>query len=53
MGVPRCTGRVRRGDRRSASSSSSTGHVVLGIVALLGSLPFALAAWVKWADRGI
>ena len=31
----------------------STGHVVLGIIALLGSLPFALAAWIKWADRGI
>jgi hypothetical protein len=31
----------------------STGHVVLGIVAMLGSLPFAFAAWVKWTDRGI
>jgi hypothetical protein len=30
-----------------------TGHVVLGSVALLASLPFALASWVKWADRGI
>jgi hypothetical protein len=30
-----------------------TGHVVLGCVALLASLPFALASWVKWADRGI
>jgi hypothetical protein len=31
----------------------STGHVVLGIIARLGSLPFALASWLKWADRGI
>jgi hypothetical protein len=31
----------------------STGHVVLGIIAMLGSLPFALAPWLKWADRGI
>jgi len=31
----------------------STGHVVLGIIAMLGSLPFALASWLKWADRGI
>jgi hypothetical protein len=30
-----------------------TGHTVLGIVFLLASLPFALASWVKWADRGI
>ena len=30
-----------------------TGHVVLGLCALLASLPFALASWVKWADRGI
>jgi hypothetical protein len=30
-----------------------TGHEVLGIVALLMSLPFALATWVKWSDRGI
>ena len=30
-----------------------TGHWVLGIVFLLGSLPFALASWVKWSDRGI
>ena len=30
-----------------------TGHTVLGIVALLGSLPFALASWVKWSDRGM
>jgi hypothetical protein len=30
-----------------------TGHVVLGCIALLLSLPFALASWVKWADRGI
>ena len=29
----------------------STGHVVLGIIAMLGSLPFALASWLKWADR--
>lgn len=28
-------------------------HPVLGFVVLLASLPFALAAWVKWADRGI
>jgi len=26
---------------------------VLGLCALLASLPFALASWVKWADRGI
>ena len=31
----------------------ATGHTVLGIVALLGSLPFALASWVKWSDRGM
>jgi hypothetical protein len=30
-----------------------TGHIVLGLCALLASLPFALASWVKWADRGI
>ena len=30
-----------------------TGHDVLGIVLLLMSLPFALATWVKWSDRGI
>jgi len=30
-----------------------TGHVVLGLCALLASLPLALASWVKWADRGI
>lgn len=30
-----------------------TGHTVLGIVLLLASVPFALAGWVKWADRGI
>ena len=30
-----------------------TGHTVLGIVAMLGSLPFALASWVKWSDRGM
>ena len=30
-----------------------TGHTVLGMVALLGSLPFALASWIKWSDRGM
>ena len=30
-----------------------TGHIVLGIVCMLGSLPFALASWVKWSDRGM
>ena len=30
-----------------------TGHVVLGFVALLASVPFALASWMKWGDRGI
>ena len=29
-----------------------TGHVVLGLCALLASLPFALASWVKWAIAG-
>jgi hypothetical protein len=28
-----------------------TEHTVLGFVALLGSMPFALASWVKWSDR--
>jgi hypothetical protein len=31
----------------------ATGHVVLGFVAVLASLPFALASWMKWGDRGI
>ena len=31
----------------------ATGHEVLGIVAPLMSLPFALATWLKWFDRGI
>ena len=30
-----------------------TGHTVLGFVALLASLPFALASWMKWSDRGV
>ena len=30
-----------------------TGHTVLGIVAMLGSLPFALASWMKWSDRAM
>lgn len=30
-----------------------TGHVVLGLCALLASLPFALASWMKWGDRGL
>lgn len=28
-----------------------TDHVVLGVVFLLGSLPFALGSWMKWSDR--
>ena len=28
------------------------GHVVIGIVVLLGSLPGAIVAWIKWNDRG-
>ncbi|HEX2304156.1 MAG TPA: hypothetical protein VHH57_11080 [Gaiella sp.] len=30
-----------------------TGHEVLGLVALLASIPFALAGWVKWGDRQV
>lgn len=28
-----------------------TDHVVLGFVALLGSIPFAIAAWIWRSDR--
>jgi hypothetical protein len=31
----------------------ATGHTVLGMVVLLGSVPFALAGWVKRSDRGM
>ena len=31
----------------------ATGHVVLGFCALLGSLPFALGAWMMWSDRQV
>jgi hypothetical protein len=28
-----------------------TGHVVIGFVVLLCSLPGAIVAWIKWNDR--
>jgi hypothetical protein len=31
----------------------ATGHPVLGMVAVLASLPFAFATWVKWSDRRV
>jgi hypothetical protein len=30
----------------------TTGHIVFGFVAVLASVPFALATWMKWGDRG-
>jgi hypothetical protein len=29
-----------------------TGHIIIGIVVLLLSIPGAIVAWMKWADRG-
>jgi hypothetical protein len=28
-----------------------TGHIVIGILVFLGSLPAAIAGWIKWSDR--
>lgn len=27
------------------------GHLVIGIVVLLASIPVAIVAWMKWVDR--
>ena len=29
-----------------------TGHLIIGIVVLIASVPAAVVAWMKWADRG-
>jgi hypothetical protein len=36
----------------AAAALLGTGHLVIGIVVLIGSIPGAVVAWVKWADRG-
>jgi hypothetical protein len=28
-----------------------TGHLIIGIVVMLASLPAAIVAWMKWSDR--